>query len=190
MALYLGYVQGGKHHPGRTTDGEDPQAEWKQFYVHRELGNLGIWSWCGRRITHVRVGKRRKPEPREEPALPNYIFMEMDPHQFMQSLNVKYLSPTMMAVPKGEEGKIRSFWDAIDRKYEQDERAASRAEGAIIPHYAPGELLSVVSGPFKDAMARFERMVQSSHDQWPKVQAQVEGLGAVTLFDPLDVKAG
>jgi len=123
MALYLRYVAGGKTSmaearkrarelQAEAVEGADeilPIREHTQFYVQRELAALGIEAWVGRKVDFIRRGKNRFAEAIESPVLPNYVFVEMTPQQFIKAQGVKYLAPTFQMVPRQEVERVKQF---------------------------------------------------------------------------------
>jgi transcription antitermination factor NusG len=183
MATYLGYVTGGK-----TTKAEGGgERDHTQFYVQRELEALGIDAWVGRKVTFIRRGKKRTPEPIVTPALPNYIFMDMVPEQLMAAKDVKYLASTFTFIPIGELAGVARFKSAVEAAFIAAQRVDANSR-ASVAEYKHGASLNVVSGPFSDMLVRFERLVKSPDVDWPRVEVTIEGLGGKGRLDPLDVR--
>lgn len=208
MITYLGYVAGGKckdtyAEPVTTQDTKGrvftryPRT-FKQFWVIETLRRMGIRAWCGRKIDFYRTGKNRHAEAHESPFLPNYLFIEMDAHQFFNATQVEHLAPTFQIVPQrevsGGGGRIglEAFRSVIEANYEAAQRIDANSKAAIA-EYTKGQKIEATSGPFKDMEVWFNRIVQGSNDQWPRVEGMVEMMGGKVpvQFDPLDVrKAG
>ena len=208
MATYLGYVSGGKTTKaeaelqarkesaakagllGRELEEDEiiqPTRDHTQFHVQRELAALGVDSWVGRKIDFMRRGKNRTPEAIESPALPNYIFMELTPEQFMLAKDVKYLASTFAMVPNGEIAGLDRFKSAVEASFSAAQRVDANSR-ASVSEYKRGASLSVVAGPFADMLVRFERLVKSPDVDWPRVEVTVEGMGGKVQLDPLDVR--
>lgn len=174
----------------------------KEFEVADELAALGIDVWCGRAIEWKRLGKKRKPEPVERPALPNYLFAEMTPRQFYEAQSVKFLAGTMTPLTEQEvHGKpawvddvgrkhparpgLYQFKADVDRAYERADKARRNSE---VPRaeFKPGETVTIIGGPFADKIATFRRVVERAFDLHPRLRLDMDGLPLEV--DPLDVR--
>ena len=164
-----------------------PIREHTQFYVQRELAALGIEAWVGRKVDFIRRGKNRFAEAIESPVLPNYVFVEMTPQQFIKAQGVKYLAPTFQMVPRQEVERVKQFQRLVEASYEAAQRVDANSR-ASVAEYKRGASLRVVSGPFRDMLATFERMVNSPDAAWDRVEATIDGIGGKVRFDPLDVR--
>lgn len=157
----------------------------REFDVATDLQDMGIPAWCGRVIQWKRSGKKRRAEPVEEPALPNYIFAEMTPTQFYAARAVKHLSPTMMMLTHASERGYLRFRRTVEAEFEIADRKRRSAEVVVEP-FNPGEALEIIGGPFADMCGKFRRIVQLAHDAHPKIEMDMQGIPV--QVDPLDVK--
>lgn len=196
MATYLGYVQGGKcrdtHAPLRDEAGEpikQPNIH-KQFWVIDELAAMGITAWCGRRIDFKRSGKDRFAEAHESPALPNYLFIEMTPAQFVKAIGVKFLANSLQLIARCDHDDLAVFKEGVEAKYSAAQRIDANSRAAV-SEYTKGQRVEAIAGSFTEYPMWFKQVVQKAHDQWPRVEVDVEMLGGtVTMqLDPLDVRA-
>ena len=169
MATYLLYARSGK-----------------EFDVEAELAAMGINVWCGRVIKWRRVGKRRRPDPHEEPALPNYLFADMSPDEFYRAQSVKFLASTMMALSKSSAAGFEAYKTATERAYSVQDALREKAVTPM-PEFAPHAPLQPISGPFVDLLVRFRRVVNPDDPLNRKVE--VDGPLGVMQFDALDVRA-
>lgn len=185
MTWWFGYVAGGK-----TTKAEgNGQRIPREFFVDREIRALGLECWLPREIKFIRKGKQRRPEPIEQPFLPNYIFLDLPAERFTEALGVKYLQPTLKALTRADVKQLGIFRAAVDERYRQAQRAVNNRDA--ICEYKKGEPLMVLDGPFADTLLEFVRMVDRASDPHPKIVAETEIFGrkAELEFDPLDVRA-
>ena len=157
----------------------------KEFEVADALTALGADVWCGRKIEWVRTGKKRRPEPKETPALPNYLFARMTPEQFYAALAVKFLARTMAPLSAGSMVGFERFARSVDQRYQADDKMRRNAE-IPLSQFQPGELIQIIGGPFADLTGTFRGIVEHAHDIHPRIQMDLGGV-PVTL-DPLDVR--
>lgn len=199
MSTYLAYVSGGKcrdtHAPTKDDEGKVIKAPLihRQFWVVEELRRMGIEAWCGKRIDFKRLGKSRTAEGITSPALPGYLFIDMSHERMFEVTSVDHIAPTLQLLSRqdldGAPGKpgLNEFKAAA----EADFKAAERVDGnkrADVAEYVKGQRLRIMSGPFMDMFATYEKMVRAPDVGWQKVSASVEGIGGIVTFDPLDVK--
>jgi len=165
---YLGYAKSGH-----------------EFEVQDELADMGISSWVGRVIEWKRVGKKRYPEPYEIPALPNYIFMELSPHNFHKALTVRFLASALVALGSLDRRGLARFQGAVQAEYEEQDRLRRNRE---MPRaeFKPGQTLEIIGGPFSEKVATFRQVIERSGQMHPKLEADVEGMKL--HLDPLDVR--
>lgn len=164
----------------------------KEFVVADKLAELGFNVWCGRSITFVRKGKRRRPEAVEKPKLPNYLFLTLTPEEWhdLDRRNVKHLAPTFYLLRRDDERALAKFRAEVDAAYAEGQRIARNNDLAEIAQFKAGERLVDLTGVFSDAVLRFRRMVERAHEMHPRIQADMEMMGRIVTveLDPLDVK--
>lgn len=156
-----------------------------EFDAEADLHERGIDAWCGRVIEFKRVGKARKPQPVEKPALPNYLFAELSPREFYAAQGVKWLASTFVALSRADVEAVARYRAEVRRAYEENDRAR-RANEVPLSELKPGEALELIAGPLAEKMGRFRRVVERSHDLHPYVEIEVDGLRVQA--DPLDVR--
>lgn len=156
-----------------------------EFEAEADLHERGIDAWCGRVIEFKRVGKSRKPQPIEKPALPNYIFAELSPREFYTAQGVKWLASTFVSLSRADVEAVVRYRAEVRRAYEEADRAR-RANEVPLSEFKPGETLELVGGPLAEKMGTFRRVVERSHDLHPHVELEVDGLRVQA--DPLDVR--
>lgn len=165
---YLGYAKSGH-----------------EFEVQDELRDMGIHAWVGRVIEWKRTGKKRYPEPHEIPALPNYVFMALTPHDFHRAVTVRFLASTLVGLGKLDRRGLTRFQSAVQAEYEAQDRLRRNAE---VPRtvFNAGEQIEIIGGPFADKVATFRRVVERSGQFHPKLEAEMQGIKL--QLDPLDVR--
>ena len=197
MTMYLGYVAGGKcrdthAEPEQRTDRKGriryhyPQIA-KQFWVREELRRIGIYSWCGDEISFKRKGKSRETEAVHSPFLPNYIFIEMTAAQFFEAIAVDHVASTLQVLSRDDVRQLERFKLFVEAEFSAAQRVDANKR-ASVAEYVKGQRLRVLSGPFTEMFASFDKMVRAGHDDWPRVVAEIEG--HKVSFDPLDIRAG
>lgn len=156
--------------------------------MQRELEALGVTVYCPRRVDAVRLGKKRYADAVVSPFLPNYLFLDMTADLFTTAIGVKHVAPTLHVIPHSEIARVLDFVDSIERDF--DKREARIKAGEQVEQYTEGQLLDVFTGPFKDSVATFQRIVYNG-DDFPTLRAGIEMMGReVTVdLDVLHVKA-
>jgi len=157
----------------------------KEFEVESALRECVNDVWCGRVIEWKRVGKKRRPEPIEKPALPNYLFATMTDGQFHEAQGIKYLAATMAPLGRHAERGFHRFRHAVDAEYAEADRARRNSE---VPssEFRVGELLEIIGGPFSERIATFRQVVERAHELHPRLRLDVDGVPVE--IDPLDVR--
>lgn len=183
--IYLGYAKTGK-----------------EFDVTSEIEEMGIWVWCGRHIKWKRTGKKRYAEPYEEPALPNYVFIDLDARHFQMMQGVRFLARTLTALHPLEvtgkpdwtdaKGNRRKGWKGLNhlidetrKRFEENDRLRKNAE-VPVSEFTPGDILEIIRGPFADKIAEFRKVVEKSSEYHAKLETEIEG--KTVLLDPLYVR--
>lgn len=166
----------------------------KEFEVEQELREMGIDLWCGRKIEFRRSGKRRFFDPKEEPALPNYLFLSLTAGEWHEVNNsgIKYLAKTMHTLSRRDEKGLKAFRVEVGDLYQRARRIVDSNDRAAMCRFNPGDKISLrAESVFSGQVLSFRRMVQRASDMHPMVEAEMESLGRLTkvLVDPLDVKA-
>lgn len=165
-----------------------PEKIRGEFAVERQLREMGIEADAMEKITLKRQGKRRRPDAISEPLLAGYVFADIPPDMFAAAVRVAGAWGQAMAVPRAEATSVRKFMDAATAARTEALRAVQNCEA--VTQYDRGEVLEILSGPFRDQLAAFQRVVQSARDEHPRLRLQMEAFGrSVDVeVDPLDVK--
>ena len=196
MATYLAYVIGGScrdtHADRRDDEGNAVRLPLilKQLWVQEELRRMGISAWCGTSVEFKRQGKRRVPDKIERPYIPNYLFIEMSAAQFFTVSSLDHVSPQFQIVPSMQMKQLRDWQEGVNEAHQQALRVDANSKAAIA-QYKHGQALRALSGPLEHFPMWFERVVKEAHDDWPKIEVEVDVMGArrKVRFDPLDVRA-
>lgn len=158
----------------------------QEFTVADELRLMGCDVWCGRVIRWKRTGKKRRPEPHEEVALPNYLWATMTAEQFQDSKRIKYLASTRQLVTHSQERGLRRFQRMVDEAYEKADEQRRRAE-APLPEFNVDQALTIIGGPFKDMVVKFRGIINAADALNREIEA--DGPFGKVRIDPLDVRA-
>lgn len=165
----------------------------KEFEVADKLASLGFTVWCGREITFLRKGKRRRPEAVEKPKLPNYLFLDLTPEEWhdLHRRDVKHLASTLYQLRRDDIKALATFRHEVDQAHAEGQRIARNNDLAEIAEYKRGQALVDLTGTFGDAVIRFRRMVERAHELHPRIQADIDMFGRTVSIelDPLDVRA-
>ncbi|MZR14239.1 hypothetical protein GQE99_14545 [Maritimibacter sp. DP07] len=156
-----------------------------EFEVCEELEGQGIEAWAGRVIRWKRSGKKRHPDPHEEPVLPNYVFMALDDRTFHSALRVRFLANTLVMLGPADRRDLAKFQAIVEAEFEKQDRIRRNAEMPKA-EFDPGQEIEIIGGPFADKIGTFRRIVERSNQLFPKLEADVGGLRL--QLDPLDVR--
>jgi transcription antitermination factor NusG len=143
---YLGFSKGGK-----------------EFEVSEALCWEGFNVWCGRVRVMKRKGKDPRPREYEEPALPNYLFLNLDEHEW-HNVSHKHLRHTMAVLSPLAVRGFMAFKARVENM-------------GIIDRMTPGTEIEITGGAFKDTLAMLRRTV----DDGRVVEAELEIFGRKTV---------
>lgn len=152
--------------------------------VQEQLEALGLTCSVPLVAEAKRRGKNRYAELVERPYLPGYAFAWFgaeDWHTIKQAKHVR----TMMGVSAQSERLVLAFLDRVEADYM--ERSAQILAGQKVAEYNPGDLLQIMTGPFAGQLARFTRMLETAHDVFPLIEAELDVFGQVAKVrvDPI-----
>ena len=155
--------------------------------VQEQLEALGIMCSVPLRVDLIRQGKRRRPDVVERAYLPGYAFAwfgDGDWHMVKAAKHVR----TMMGVSAQAERLVMAFLNRVEADYL--ERMMQIEAGLRVDEYNPGDLLQIMTGPFAGQLARFTRMLETAHDVFPVIEAEVQlfGRAARVRVDPIAAK--
>lgn len=169
---YLGYAKAGR-----------------EFEVIEALAEKGIDAWCGRKLEFLRKGKQRRYERHESAYLPNYIFADLTPHQFLDAVSVKHLAATLTPLSERDRRALNVFRQMVEAEYENAQRIARNQD--TICEYKRGQAIRAIDGPFRDTLLKFVNLVHRSHDPYAKIIAEADLFGRSTMveLDPISVRA-
>lgn len=158
-----------------------------EFALVEDCTALGIEAIAPRRVDAVRTGKKRWPEPKVSPYLPGYVFTRLTPEHWHWTKDIRYLR-SLLIIPPQAERSIQAFIDRVEGDYAQ--RMAQIEAGERLAQYCPGDLLSIIAGPFAGELARFSRMIEKAAAMFPEIEASMPIMGGETKMrlDPLSVR--
>jgi len=159
-----------------------------EFAVEDQLHALGIDAWTPRKITFVRRGKKRHPEPITDPYLPGYVFADIPAELFHRALEARGAFATTMSLSRADKDSIARFRRRVDEENAEAERIIARNDRAAMCQWTPGQALEILSGPFADKIVKFARLSLAGE---PHIEFEAELFGQVIKgkVDVLDVKA-
>jgi hypothetical protein len=159
----------------------------KEFTVMDDLHKLGITHWRGTTVVFKRRPTSRMPDAYDFPALPNYLWLTVQPEQIHLMRDIKFLTPTFLFMTRADVRAFGEYAAQVDEREREARRIAGNRDAIQI--YKKGEAIQIKDGPFAGKLAHFRTMVQNAADLFPKVEADVEMFGGMTRvrFDPLAV---
>ena len=167
-----------------------------EFDIRDELLASGYAATVPRKVETTSRGKDRKPKLEDVPLLPNYIFLDVAVDQYHRLIRTtgqyKYLASTFQIIPARLEAHMTRWAAGIEATAQREVDRYKRGEELSL--YQNGEQLHVIHGPFAEWLTNqnvtFRRMVQASHDTFPRAEVEVELFGRVTRLDvdPLHIR--
>jgi transcription antitermination factor NusG len=158
-----------------------------EFAVQEQIEALGLEASVPRRLDLERAPTKRFWEQVESPYLPGYVFAWFDAEDWHTIRHITEVR-TMMAVSPQAERLVRAFIDRVEADFAK--RKAEADAGNKISKYNPGDLLTIMTGQFAGQLATFARILQTAHDVFPEIEAEMDMMGqAVKLrLDPISVR--
>ena len=189
----------------------------KEFIAMSDLARFGIDHWRGVRIEFERRGNQRTAEGHEYPALLNYIWLNPTIKQVPMLSKVRYLGSTFHQLGPHIIKQCSAFHSEVEQKEaeardliaererilvdaktradtkEQGEAALGKRMAAYrtsIASYTDGAQIEIRDGALAGEIATFRRLVQTAHDLFPRLQADIMMMGQLVPveLDPLDVR--
>lgn len=160
---------------------------------------LGVKAFAPRKVEAVRVGTRRWPEARISAYLPNYVFVNASAEEWHWLKDIRYVRDIMGVIPQyvplvmkfigAVEGEFAARLSEIERAAavirDREATKEQRREALkAMAHFQPGDLLSVITGPFAGKVFAFGRMVENGAVL--EIEAEAD-TGRIKL-DPLSVR--
>lgn len=167
-----------------------------EFDVRDELKSDGYAATVPRKVTTTSRGKDRKAKLEDVPLLPNYVFLDCTVEQYHRLIRsggqYKYLASTFQIIPARLEANMNRWAAGVEMEAQREIDRYKRGEELSL--YQNGEHLHITHGPFAEWLQNqhvtFLRMVQASHDTFPRARVEVNVFGRVTEVDvdPLHVR--
>lgn len=170
-----------------------PKAE---FATERALAALGLQVWCGVVLTSKYRRKAKKWATQEAPALPGYLFVDLDDDEFHMLRRVKEqrpkwdghslkgLYPVLIPLNRADVRGFEAFRQAVDTAYAHACDRIARTEKPEID-YTAGQLLEIIGGPFAGLVDAYKG-IEMIDGEW-RILMEPEMLGART---PVYLSAG
>ena len=154
-----------------------------EFNAQEEAEALGLWCEVPRRVDMLRRGTQRRPDPIVSAYLPNYIFVRMDGDEW-HWLKASKLVRTIMSVQSKDEKNLLKFINKVEA--DCAERMAQIEAGQRVDEYSPGDLLTIITGPFAGTLASFKRVAEGA-SMFPDlvVETQMFGQAVTVKVDPI-----
>ncbi|KZY05259.1 hypothetical protein A3721_15115 [Sulfitobacter sp. HI0023] len=177
----------------RPPGGDRMKGEWA---VEQQIKAMGCTVHDSRTVAFIRKGKDRYARPEYRPSLPGYVFAEIPDEAFGRAVHVQGAWGSALPIYQVENrNKLETtpyeaameFFAVLAEKREEAERIKRRAD--LVAGFDPGDPLEIISGPFKDLLVRFQRMVKTAHDMHPMIEGEMTLFGrqSPVRIDPLDV---
>ena len=156
----------------------------QEFNVQEQLEALGLECAVPRKVELIRQGKRRRPDAITSAYLPGYVFAWFEADDWHAIRGAKHVR-TMMGVSAQSERLVRAFVNRVEADYA--ERMARIEAREKLEEYNPGDLLQIMTGPFAGQLATFSRMLETAHDVFPLIEAELDVFGrmAKVQVDPI-----
>lgn len=159
-----------------------------EFSAQEQCEVLGYTCQVPRKIEVIRKAKRRFPDVTVTPLLPNYLFISGGDDAFHAVKAIKEIRGIIGIGPQSAK-QVQSFIDHVEADFES--RSAQIAAGQRVAEYRPGDLLTLMTGPFAGQAARFRRMIEDN-SAFPKIEAELTislmGKPVMAIVDPINAK--
>lgn len=161
-----------------------------ELAVGEELEGMGISAWVARVIAWERKPTKRRAQPVERPAWPNYLFADLTPHDYHKAASVRDLTPYFQPLPDRYRRELARDRERVDAEYAEQMRKVRRQD-LLRAEYVPGEMVRF-SGPLGEVMARFKRVVERGDERGEGIRYQLEaemmGQSVTVYADPLELR--
>lgn len=165
-------------------------ASGHEFSVQEQCEVLGYACDVPRRVDMIRHAKRRRPDKVIRPFLPNYVFIHGDDSAFHALREIKELRGTALGIGDNEARRVKAFIAKVEADF--TERLAQIEAGERLSEYRPGDVLTLMTGPFAGQLATFRRMVENARDVFPKIEAELAvnlmGKPVTAIVDPINAR--
>lgn len=161
-----------------------------EFAVEQQLQDMGLTAWTPRRITFIRRGKKRHPEPVIEPYLPGYVFADIPSEAFHEALQARGAFSTTLHLSAGSFATVRAFQRRVEVENAEANRIIAANDRAAMVQFSPGDALEILAGPFAERLVKFRRIVMAGNPCVPQVEWESDMLGQMVrgTVDVLDVR--
>lgn len=162
-------------------------ANKHELDVQEQLEAIGLQAIAPRRVDMIRQGKRRRPDAVISAYLPGYVFAWFGDDDWHAVREAKHVI-NLMGVSPQTERHVRAFIARVEADFAA--RMAQIEAGERVSEYNPGDLLTILAGPFAGQLARFGRMVERAHVLVPQIEATLDVFGRPVRveLDPIAVK--
>jgi hypothetical protein len=161
----------------------------REFHVAQDIRELGLHVDCARKMVFKRTGHQRRPEPHVEPYLPNYLFVNIPPANYLGVMAIKGITSKPQYVPASYLQGITDFMKVTEAEFVTADKIKMNQQ--MIAEYKVGQALKCLDEGFKDVLLTFREAVDRDCDPFPKIIADADMMGQTVSveFDPLQVRA-
>ena len=162
-----------------------------EFAVERQLQDMGIDAWTPRKITFMRRGKKRHPEPVIAPYLPGYVFADIPAEAFREALQARGAFATTLHLSQRSSPTVRAFQRRVEAENAEANRIIAANDRAAMVQFNPGDALEILAGPFAERLVKFRRIVMAGNKDYPQIEWETDMLGQMVrgTVDVLDVRS-
>lgn len=156
----------------------------QELATEAEIMAKGIRAECAKQVNVIRQGYRRRPDVVVTSFLPNYTFSWLTPADWHEVVKIKTVRD-LLAIGPGPEREVVQFLNRVNADYRR--RMAQIEAGERVSEYQPGDLLTIMTGPFAGQLAKFTRMIETANDLFPQIEADMNIMGQSVKMkiDPL-----
>ena len=162
----------------------------QEFSAQEQCEVLGYTCQVPRKVDLIRHQKRRIPDVTVKPYMGNYLFISGGDDVFHAVKLIKEIRGTAMGIGRQNARQVQAFIDRVEADYTA--RMAQIEAGQRVSEYRPGDLLTLMTGPFAGQVATFRRMVETAGDMFPKIEAEMSftliGQIVTATVDPINAR--
>ncbi len=162
----------------------------QEFSAQEQCEVLGYTCQVPRKVDVIRQSRRRFPDVVTQAFLPNYLFITGGAEVFHAIKAIKEIRGTAMGIGPQNERLVQTFIDRVEKDFAA--RMGQIEAGQRVAEYAPGDLLTLMTGPFSGQVATFRRMIEDAHDVFPRIEAELGvslmGKPVLAVLDPINTR--
>ena len=160
----------------------------QEFSAQEQCEVLGYTCQVPRRVDLIRHQKRRTPDVVVKPYLGNYLFISGGNDVFHAAKLIKEIRGNPIGIGPQNARQVQAFIDRVESDYR--DRMAQVEAGQRVSEYQPGDLLTLMTGPFAGQVAIFRRMIEGG--VFPRIEAELAvnfmGKPVMATVDPINAR--